>query len=67
MSLALAEITVGKVIVGDVTIPMMTTRVSTYEEITGDINTSIPMMEPYMIGTVDRFDCSTILRYVEPI
>lgn len=67
MSLALAEITVGKVIVGDVTIPMMTTRVSTYEEITGDINTSIPMMEPYMIGIVDRFDCSTILRYVEPI
>ena len=55
----------GKIITGAAKIPIAAVELSSYEDITGDINTSIPMSEAYMIGTAERATCK-VLRYKEP-
>ena len=52
----------GKLIAGAAEIPIAVAALSSYEDITGDINTFIPVMEAYMIGTAERAVCP-ILRY----
>ena len=55
----------GKIIAGAAEVPMMTADLTSYEDITGDIDVSIPMIEPYMVGTPERDTC-VVLRFTEP-
>lgn len=66
MAKASAHLYAGKVIEGSARIPMLSVEMSGYQSITGDIDVSVPMMEAYIVGTPDRFEICTPLRYEEP-
>ena len=57
-----AKLMTGKIITGTAEIPMTVADLSSYEDITGDINVSISMVEAYIVGTAERVVC-TVLRY----
>lgn len=56
----------GKIIAGAVEVPMMTAALTSYEDITGDIDVSIPMLVAYGALTPERFEDCVVLRYAEP-
>lgn len=56
------ELATGKIIAGDITIPIVQVTLSSYENITGDIEASIAMFETYILGAVDGTSC-TVFRY----
>lgn len=57
-----AELMTGKIIIGTATIGIMEAALSSYEDITGDIDTSIAMFKTYMIGTTEVVTC-TVFRH----
>lgn len=59
---AKADLMTGKIIAGAAEIPMITAALTSYEDITGDIDVSIPAMIAYLEGTTERAVC-TVLRY----
>ena len=52
----------GKIVAGAAEIPIMTVALTSYEDIIGDIDVSIPAMIAYLEGTTERAVC-TVLRY----
>lgn len=54
----------GKLITGDITLPTVQADIAGYNDLTGDIDSTVAMLTAYMTGTPTRFAAySYILRY----
>lgn len=57
-----ADFMTGKIITGTIILPAMEAALTSYEDIDGDINVSIPAMVAFLKGTTERSACP-VLRY----